>query len=62
MHDLLFTLPGREYPFDRDVRAAWHDGIFMISLIERDAITSTLDADESTAPTVLDSFLSQLVK
>ncbi|MEK7423982.1 MAG: hypothetical protein AAB131_09105 [Actinomycetota bacterium] len=62
MHDLLFTLPVEEYPFDREVRAAWHGGIFTISLVEHESLVSTLDTEEATATAALDSFLSQLVR
>ncbi len=61
MNDLLFTPPGSTYPFASDVRVAWSEGVFTISL-QRDGLTITGDkCTEGTSDSVLSAFLAQLV-
>ena len=61
MNDLLFTPPGSAYPFSSQVRVAWSDGVFTISL-QRDGITVTGDkCAEAASESVLSAFLAQLV-
>ncbi len=61
MNDLLFTPPGSTYPFESEVRVAWSDGVFTISL-QRDGLTVTGDkCTDGTSGSVLSAFLAQLV-
>ncbi len=61
MNDLLFTPPGSTYPFSSQVRVAWSDGVFTISL-QRDGLTITGDkCTEGASDSVLSAFLAQLV-
>jgi hypothetical protein len=63
MHDLLFTRPGDEYPFERSVRVAFNpdDETFAFTLMSQAGpVTGDVTRPE-TAPAVLDAFLMQLV-
>jgi hypothetical protein len=61
MHDLLFTVPGDEYPFAQDVRVSWGDGLFTMTLAERGVVRTADRCRDGLAATVLDAFLRQLV-
>ena len=43
MHDLLFTRPGDDYPFEEQVRVAWADGVFTFTLQAEDGKLVTAD-------------------
>ena len=63
MHDLLFTVPGDEYPFEEMVRVAWEDEIYTFRLsTAHGRIEVAADrCREDRARFVASSFLSQLV-
>jgi hypothetical protein len=61
MHDLLFTLPGDDYPFSADVRASWSDEAYEFRLNRRGLPVTVDRSYEQDAPNVLDAFLMQLV-
>jgi hypothetical protein len=61
MHDLLFTLPGEEYPFENQVRVSWSEGVFDFSLFTEIGLANAHRAGELDAPHVLDAFLDMLV-
>jgi hypothetical protein len=61
MHDLLFTVPGQEYPFDPVVRVRWSDDVYEFWLIADRHLVTADKCLEPTSPQVLDSFLAQLV-
>lgn len=61
MHDLLFTVPGYQHPFEESVRVAWGDGIFTFTLEESGVVRTADHCRSESAPKVLDSFLAQLV-
>lgn len=61
MHDLLFTLPGDDYPWRADIRVSWIDGVFEVRL-ERGGLLVTADrCRDEMSQVLLDSFLHQLV-
>jgi hypothetical protein len=63
MHDVLFTRPGDEYPFDQSVRVSWSDGVYeFLLLVEGSRLVAAGDKClAGPAPDVLDAFLVQLV-
>jgi hypothetical protein len=61
MHDLLFTLPGDDYPFDREVRVSWSDDAFVVTLKERAAVLAQVEATFETVDRALDALLVRLV-
>lgn len=62
MHDLLFTLPGDQFPFHEAVRVSWREGVFEFSLlVERGKLLTADRCFEPTADQVLEAFLMQLV-
>jgi len=61
MHDLLFTRPGDDYPFGREVRVSWSDRTFTLWM-RRDGTTgdkTEVSADE--VDSALDDLLARLV-
>lgn len=60
MHDLLFTLPGDPYPFERNVRVSWLNGTFEFRLIRNGLLVTADRCHELNSRLVLDSFLAQL--
>lgn len=62
MHDLLFTVPGEDYPFTESVRVSWTDEVFEFTLyVEHGKVAAADRCHERNAPMVLESFLVQLV-
>jgi hypothetical protein len=62
MDDLLFTLPGDEYPFEESVRVSWQDGIYEFWLhVEKVQLLTADRCRENHSSAVLDSFLVQIV-
>ena len=60
LHDLVFTLPGDEAPFQTTVKVQWADGRFELWLVD-DGFLVTADRGEgAAAPALLDAFLLQL--
>jgi hypothetical protein len=61
MHDLLFTLPGDEYPFSSSVRVSWEQDRYEFRLARQSRLVTADRSFEVKAPDVLDAFLEQLV-
>jgi len=60
MHDLLFTLPGADYPFTSSVQVQWASGVSVI-LHRRDTrLTEESRCEPEQVDTRLDTFLEQL--
>jgi hypothetical protein len=61
MHDLLFTLPDEEYPWDKTVRVGRvGKDAFEFQFVRGGHLISADRATDSTALAVLDAFLMQL--
>ena len=61
MHDVLFTVPGDEYPFPDTVRLHWDDGVYEF-VLQHNNLTVTADrCYEANVDAVLEAFLFQLV-
>jgi hypothetical protein len=61
MHDLLFTTPGEEYPFARQLRVSWKDGSFEFWLLIHDAEAARELVAQDHADEALDRYLARLV-
>lgn len=61
MHDLLFTLPGDDYPFASEVRVSWNGEAFEYTLLRRRLLVTADKCHEERASQVLDAFLEQLL-
>jgi hypothetical protein len=60
MHDLLFTLPGDDYPFSSSLRVSWTADTFEFTLHRGDQLVSADRCHEDKALDVLVAFLEQL--
>jgi hypothetical protein len=61
MHDLLFTMPGEEYPFAHQLRVSWKDGAFEFWLLVRDSEVAREQVSADDADEALDRYLVRLV-
>jgi hypothetical protein len=61
MHDLLFTLPGDDYPFSSSVGVSWGEGCYEFRLLRRGQLVTADKSNEENASDVLSAFLEQLI-
>lgn len=61
VHDLSFTLPGDDFPWQAEVRVAWAERIFEFRLLRNGLLITADRCREEASRAVLDSFLHQLV-
>ena len=62
MYDLLFTLPGDQYPFDETLRVSWDDGVFTFCLVASGVVVTADRCQEANIVAVLPAFLGQLAR
>ena len=63
MHDLLFTLPGDDFPWDPTVRVAKvGNATFEFQFVHDGRLITTDRATDDAAPAVLDAFLTRLTR
>jgi len=60
VHDLLFTLPGDDYPFRSQVRVQWAAGTSTILRWQDDALAEETNAEADNVDRVLDAVLERL--
>ena len=60
MHDLLFTVPGDDYPFAAQVRVSWSDDAYEFRLSRGSILVAADRCHEQNALNLLDAFLVQL--
>ena len=61
MHDLLFTLPGDDYPFSASVRVSWEAGTTRIRRRQGEEVVESQTVAAATVDDTLDSVLLRLV-
>lgn len=61
MHDLLFTLPGDDYPFTSSVRVQTTNGRHVLLRWDRDTLVEENAADDDHIDGMLDAFLERLI-
>jgi hypothetical protein len=63
MHDLTFTRPGDEYPFDECLNVSWWDGVYTLVLMKSPGVVITADkCTEGNIDALLTALLSQLAR
>jgi hypothetical protein len=63
MHDLMFTRPGDEYPFEEWLRVSWREGVYDLVLTKHPGVLITADkCTEANVDAVLTAFLCQLAR